>query len=118
VVPTSIHGLEVLPVLAGTKAGAEAWDLHGKTILVSPNPSSGMSMVFFVLPQAGKARLLLSEITGEAPYKMDLGEVGPGEHSQRLDFSDFASGIYFVQLQADFGFGYKVLGTFKTALLR
>ena len=70
---------------------------------LSPNPSRGVLVVSFALPDDGAARLELLDIAGRRIVDREVGSLGPGEHSSVLAGSDLAPGLYFVRLTASQG---------------
>ena len=60
-------------------------------------------MVSFALPDDGAARLELLDIAGRRIVDLEVGSLGPGEHSSVLAGSDLSPGLYFVRLTASQG---------------
>jgi len=69
--------------------------LHGFT----PNPSPGAATVAFTLPAAGEARLEVLDVAGRRLAAHEVGALGAGRHTLRLDANGpLAPGLYLLRL--------------------
>lgn len=69
--------------------------LHGFT----PNPSPAAASVAFTLAEAGAARLELLDVAGRRVAAHEVGELGAGRHTLRLDSrGPLAPGLYLLRL--------------------
>ncbi len=87
-------------------------------LFVAPNPAGEKARANFVLEKAGRARLRLLSLAGETVQLADLGFIPAGEHSQDLDTSRLASGLYLLVLETDEKLGWAPRQKFKAAILR
>lgn len=69
--------------------------LHGFT----PNPSPAAATVAFALPAAGEARLEVLDVAGRRLAAHEVGSLGAGRHTLRLDaHGPLAPGLYLLRL--------------------
>jgi hypothetical protein len=101
---------------AETKAAALSMP-SGKDLLLGPNPVRGPATAYFRLAQAGRARLVLSDIAGEAVLRTEAQSYAAGVQAAALDLSKLSSGLYFLQLLTDEGEGWHLKATFKAAVV-
>ncbi len=73
-------------------------DELASSVSVFPNPSTGDVQVRYDLIQAAEVQLQLVNMLGKQVYFSKNGMLPSGQHSQWLDLSDVAAGVYFVQL--------------------
>ncbi|MEX1211365.1 MAG: T9SS type A sorting domain-containing protein [Balneolaceae bacterium] len=66
-----------------------------------PNPANSATHIRFYLPEPGKVRLDLFDITGRRVHTPLHGERPAGLHTLTLDASSLASGIYLYRLVSD-----------------
>ncbi len=75
--------------------GAPRLALHGLT----PNPSPAAASVAFTLAQAGAARLEVLDVAGRRIAAHEVGSLGAGRHTLRLDErGPLAPGLYLLRL--------------------
>jgi len=79
------------PPLRGGREG-----LGGLTI--SPNPTSGMAQITWVLDDTVPDRLMIWDVQGHLVWEQ---QVAPGEQTLRLDVSNWATGVYLVTLRGN-----------------
>jgi photosystem II stability/assembly factor-like uncharacterized protein len=65
-----------------------------------PNPFNPTTTISFDLPVQSNVRLILYDIVGKKVADLVDGEYEAGSHSLRVDFSSYASGVYFYRLTA------------------
>ncbi|KAA3648987.1 MAG: T9SS C-terminal target domain-containing protein, partial [Bacteroidetes bacterium] len=65
---------------------------------VSPNPSTGLFKLSFATMQNEKLNMNVRDVAGKVVYK-DMLHVN-GNFTKELDFSNFAKGVYFLQIQS------------------
>ncbi|MDB5234739.1 MAG: hypothetical protein JWR44_1732 [Hymenobacter sp.] len=98
------------PLLHGTPAAA-ATALHrpgqqakpgddNKTLLVYPNPSTGVVHLTINNLQGKKVELSVLNVIGTVMYRETLTEMND-RYTKMLDLSKFANGLYYVRLEAD-----------------
>ncbi len=63
-----------------------------------PNPSRGALILDVDLPESARATLALIDVTGRRVAARDLGHLGPGSQSLRIDDLGIPSGVYFLEL--------------------
>jgi hypothetical protein len=84
-------------------AGATWVDVPGASLAlfgILPNPNRGDLRVSFSLASAAPARLELFDVTGRLRRRLEVGPLGPGEHSVDLGAGlDVGPGIYWVRLE-------------------
>jgi len=72
----------------------------GWSLTCYPNPFNPSATVAFDLPQAGSVRVVVYDILGRLTTVLADGRLTAGEHRLSLDGSGWASGVYFVRLEA------------------
>lgn len=65
-----------------------------------PNPFNPSTRISFSVPERSLVTLTVFDILGRPVRQLVSGTVSAGRHEVSFDASDFASGIYFYQLQA------------------
>ncbi len=106
------------PSAAG-KGRPSAQSLGGRVLVVAPNPGNGMARAQFELEKATqRARLLVFDLNGALKKSVNLGERPAGVSAEALDLSELGPGIYFVELDADYGFGLLPRKVQKIAIVR
>lgn len=90
---------------------------NGVDLLVAPNPLNGEGSVWYELPEAGQVRWQLFNMAGDPVAQDDLGAQGAGTHQASLNGTKLARGIYFLVLQSNPGFGWRVLSKTKVAIV-
>ena len=71
-----------------------------KTLLVYPNPSTGIVHLTINNLQGKKVQLSISNVIGSVMYRETLTEMND-RHTKMLDLTKFANGLYYVRLEAD-----------------
>jgi hypothetical protein len=83
---------------------AEAWLDVPRALALAlegfrPNPASREAVVAFTLPESGSAVLELIDITGRRVFSREVGALGPGRHTVRIDDqAALAPGVYVIRL--------------------
>jgi hypothetical protein len=67
---------------------------------VYPNPFNPITTISYYLPHSSEIRVDIYNLLGQRVETLFQGRQEGGAHSVKWDGSDFASGIYFVQLQS------------------
>lgn len=70
-------------------------------LFVSPNPSKGIFETSFYLEKGKKATIIVSDLQGRTIYKQTL--TGEGQHKQKINLLNKASGTLLLQLHRDSG---------------
>ena len=78
-----------------TKPGDE-----NKTLLVYPNPSTGIVHLTINNLQGKKVELTVLNVIGSVLYRETLTELND-RYTKMLDLSKFANGLYYVRLESD-----------------
>ncbi|GAB3289995.1 hypothetical protein GCM10027511_02130 [Hymenobacter humi] len=71
-----------------------------KTLLVYPNPSTGIVHLTINNLQGKKVELSVLNVIGSVMYRETLTEMND-RYTKMLDLSKFANGLYYVRLEAD-----------------
>ncbi|WP_310397420.1 T9SS type A sorting domain-containing protein [Hymenobacter sp.] len=71
-----------------------------KTLLVYPNPSTGIVHITINNLQGKKVELSVLNVIGSVMYRETVTELND-RYSKILDLSKFANGLYYVRLEAD-----------------
>ena len=71
-----------------------------KTLLVYPNPSTGIVHLTINNLQGKKVELSVLNVIGSVLYHETVTELND-RYSKTLDLSKFANGLYYVRLEAD-----------------
>lgn len=71
-----------------------------KTLLVYPNPSTGIVHLTINNLQGKKVELSVLNVIGSVMYRETLTELND-RYTKMLDLSKFANGLYYVRLEAD-----------------
>ncbi|MBE0432992.1 T9SS type A sorting domain-containing protein [candidate division WOR-3 bacterium] len=82
-------------------AGLDAPALHQSEVILHqniPNPFTRATMIRFVLPWTGYARLSVYDLIGQEVARLVDGELPAGSHSVTLDGRDLPDGVYFYRL--------------------
>ncbi len=99
---------EALSAASGEEFSGQS-NLDMARFSVGPNPSNGMFNLSFELPTQGKTQLRVLDLNGEEIYKEDLG-MFRGTYDKDFNISNFAKGVYFLQIsQGDRAFTKKVV---------
>ena len=71
-----------------------------KTLLVYPNPSTGIVHLTISNLQGKKVEISVLNVIGSVMYRETLTEMND-RYTKMLDLSKFANGLYYVRLEAD-----------------
>ena len=71
-----------------------------KTLLVYPNPSTGIVHLTISNLQGKKVEVSVLNVIGSVMYRETLTEMND-RYTKMLDLSKFANGLYYVRLEAD-----------------
>ena len=71
-----------------------------KTLLVYPNPSTGIVHLTISNLQGKKVQLSVLNVIGSVMYRETITEMND-RYTKMLDLSKFANGLYYVRLEAD-----------------
>ena len=82
------------PGQQGAKPGEE------KTLVVYPNPSTGIVHLTINNLQGKKVELSVLNVIGSVMYRETLTELND-RYTKMLDLSKFANGLYYVRLESD-----------------
>lgn len=92
-----------LSELSGVAAGPGAAPVVPRPALaVSPNPCAGRTVISYSLPQAGRVRIRLYNINGQAVSTLQDGQLSAGRH--RCDWhaaGGIPSGTYFIRAESE-----------------
>ncbi len=92
-----------LPAAAAATAsrpGQQGKPGDDKTLLVYPNPSTGIVHLTINNLQGKKVELSVLNVIGSVMYRETLTELNE-RYTKMLDLSKFANGLYYVRLEAD-----------------
>ena len=94
--------LSTLPVAAAPTAHrpGQQRPSDDKTLLVYPNPSTGIVHLTINNLEGKKVELSVLNVIGSVMYRETLTELN-GRYSKTLDLSRFANGLYYVRLETD-----------------
>jgi hypothetical protein len=67
---------------------------------LSPNPTTGSSLITFAIPMSTRVRLTLTDVQGRKVAVLADGVREAGRFTAALDASDLSVGIYFLRLEA------------------
>jgi hypothetical protein len=82
------------------RPGQQAKPGDDKTLLVYPNPSTGIVHLTINNLQGKKVELSVLNVIGSVMYRETLTEMND-RYTKMLDLSKFANGLYYVRLEAD-----------------
>lgn len=82
------------------RPGQQAKPSDEKTLLVYPNPSTGVVHLTINNLQGKKVELSVLNVIGTVMYRETLTELND-RYTKMLDLSKFANGLYYVRLEAD-----------------
>ena len=89
------------PTLAAAKADpSAARPADERTLLVYPNPSTGIVHIAINGFEGRKLELRVLNVIGSVIYRETITELN-GRFTKSLDLSKFANGLYYVKLEAD-----------------
>ncbi len=91
-------------VLAGVSPELSTQAPRGFQITaVHPNPFNPQTVIHFTLPAAGEARLRVFDVSGRSLRGVERRIFTAGEHRWMWDAGGLSSGIYWLQLETDWG---------------
>lgn len=93
--PTADAAARHRPGQQGSKPGADE-----KTLVVYPNPSTGIVHLTINNQQGRKVELSVLNVIGSVMYRETLTELND-RYTKMLDLSKFANGLYYVRLESD-----------------
>ncbi|WP_201979012.1 T9SS type A sorting domain-containing protein [Hymenobacter rubidus] len=85
---------------ATSKPGQQIKPGDDKTLLVYPNPSTGIVHLTINNLQGKKVELSVLNVIGSVMYHETLTELND-RYTKMLDLSKFANGLYYVRLESD-----------------
>jgi hypothetical protein len=92
------------PVMAATVSGAHQTivrpTLDDKTLVVYPNPSTGIVHLTISGLEGRKVEVSVLNVIGTVMYRETLTELNE-RFTKTIDLSRFANGLYYVKLEAD-----------------
>lgn len=83
----------------GSRLGALSAEVI-QPLLVTPNPSTGLVSLRFLLPEGQQARVRIVSILGTTQWQTNVTGTG-GPQTETVDLGRSAAGIYFVNMQTD-----------------
>lgn len=83
-----------------SRPGQQAKPGDDKTLLVYPNPSTGIVHLTINNLQGKKVQLSVLNVIGSVMYRETLTEMND-RYTKMLDLTKFANGLYYVRLEAD-----------------
>ena len=92
--------LGTLPAAATAHRPGQQRPSDDKTLLVYPNPSTGIVHLTINNLEGKKVELSVLNVIGSVMYRETLTELN-GRYSKTLDLSKFANGLYYVRLETD-----------------
>lgn len=81
-------------------AGQQTKPGDDKTLLLYPNPSTGIVHLTINNLQGKKVQLSVLNVIGSVMYRETLTEMND-RYTKMLDLSKFANGLYYVRLEAN-----------------
>jgi hypothetical protein len=76
-------------------------NVSSNTMAIYPNPASSQINVRFDFGSNATATLAVRDILGKVVYQQDLGKNLAGEKEFSINSSNFASGLYFIELSVN-----------------
>ncbi|GAA3974393.1 T9SS type A sorting domain-containing protein [Hymenobacter antarcticus] len=95
---TTVPAASAAPTVRPGQQGKPVED--NKTLLVYPNPSTGIVHLTISNLQGKKVELSVLNVIGSVMYRETLTEMND-RYTKMLDLSKFANGLYYVRLEAD-----------------
>jgi hypothetical protein len=65
-----------------------------------PNPFNPTTTIEFRLPEAGKTKLVVYDVLGQAVARLLDENLDAGKYQVEFDARNFASGVYFYRIEA------------------
>ena len=94
------NSLPTAAAAPATRPGQQAKPGEEKTLLVYPNPSTGVVQLTINNQQGKKVELSVLNVIGSVMYREMLTEMND-RYTKTLDLSKFANGLYYVRLEAN-----------------
>ena len=85
---------------ARVRPGQQSRPGEEKTLVVYPNPSTGIVHLTINNLQGKKVEVSVLNVIGSVMYRETLTELND-RYTKMLDLSKFANGLYYVRLEAD-----------------
>ncbi|MDP2187101.1 MAG: S8 family serine peptidase [Sphingobacteriaceae bacterium] len=64
-----------------------------------PNPFRHETTIAFELPEAGRVKMIVTDVTGRAITELELGDRSAGKHEHSFEGAALSAGVYFCELQ-------------------
>ena len=95
-----LHTVPAAAAAASTAPASKASPRDDKTLLVYPNPSTGIVHLTINNLQGKKVELSVLNVIGSVLYHETVTELNDS-YTRTLDLSKFANGLYYVRLESD-----------------
>ncbi|WP_092676775.1 T9SS type A sorting domain-containing protein [Hymenobacter arizonensis] len=95
-----INPLPAAAAATSTGPGQQTKPGDDRTLLVYPNPTTGIVHLTINNLQGKKVELSVLNVIGSVMYRETLTEMND-RYTKMLDLSKFANGLYYVRLEAD-----------------
>ena len=63
-----------------------------------PNPTNGNTIIYYCIPQSGKVKLTLTDVSGKVVYKTNVKAM-VGTNSFEINTQNLSSGVYFYKVE-------------------
>ena len=97
---SALRAVPSAPAAIVHRPGQPAKPSDDKTLLVYPNPSTGIVHLTINNLQGKKVELSVLNVIGSVMYHETLTELND-RYTKMLDLSKFANGLYYVRLESD-----------------
>ncbi|WP_051718661.1 T9SS type A sorting domain-containing protein [Hymenobacter sp. IS2118] len=94
------NSLPIASAATVARPGQQGKPGDDRTLLVYPNPSTGIVHLTINNLQGKKVALSVLNVIGTVMYRETLTEMND-RYTKMLDLSKFANGLYYVRLEAD-----------------
>ena len=95
-----LHTVPTVSAAAMHRPGQQTRPSDDKTLLVYPNPSTGIVHLTINNLQGKRVELSVLNVIGSVLYHETVTEFND-KYSRTLDLSKFANGLYYVRLESD-----------------
>jgi hypothetical protein len=95
-----LNSLPAASAAPAERPGQQAKPGDDRTLLVYPNPTTGIVHLTINNLQGKKVSLSVLNVIGTVMYRETLTEMND-RYTKMLDLSKFANGLYYVRLEAD-----------------
>ncbi len=68
---------------------------------VYPNPTSGTTAINYTIANSSAVAMEIVDITGKVIYTQTVGQQNAGDHTLNIDATNFANGIYYVNIATE-----------------